>query len=133
MKEEEQFEANKALAGKWFEEVINERNLDAISDIYSSDYQYHGPEGMELKGPEAVRKFAAAILDASNDRKATVKQQVAESDLVVTRFVSRGHQTGPYRGKEPTGKMWTTEGIVISRIQNGKIVEDWEVIHNSGL
>jgi hypothetical protein len=29
--------------------------------------------------------------------------------------------------------MWTTEGIVISRIADGKIAEEWEVIHHSGL
>ena len=129
----EQLEANKALARRWFDEVINGRNLDAIADIYSPDYRYHGPEGMEMKGLEALRKFAASILEASDDRRATVEQQVAEGDLVVTRFTSRGHHTGTFQGKEPTGKIWTTEGIDISRIAEGKIVEDWEVIHNSGI
>lgn len=128
-----QLEANKALARRWFEEVINQRNLDAIADIYSADYQYHGPEGMEIHGLEVIRKFAELILEASNDRKATIEQQIAEGDLVVTRFISRGHHTGMYQGKKPTGNIWTTEGIDISRIENGKIVEDWEVIHNSGL
>lgn len=126
-----QFAANKALARRWFEEVINQRNLDAIADIYSPDYIYHGPEGMEMRGLEAARKFAASILKASNDRKAIVDQQVAEGDLVVTRFISRGHHTGTFQGKEPTGKMRITEGIDISRIKDGKILEDWEVIHTS--
>lgn len=128
-----QLEANKALARRWFEEVINQRNLDAIADIYSADYKHHGPEGFEVDELQAVRKFAASILAASDDRHAVVEQQVAEGDLVVTRFKSSGHHTGPYRGLEPTGKLWTTEGIDISRIVGGKIVEDWEVIHNSGL
>ena len=34
---------------------------------------------------------------------------------------------------EPTGKEWVTEGICISRIANGKIAEDWEIVHVSGL
>jgi predicted SnoaL-like aldol condensation-catalyzing enzyme len=131
--DEAHLEANKALARRWFDEVINQRNLDAVADIYSADYRYHGPEGFELRGPEAVRKYAASILAASNDRQAVVEQQVAEGDLVVTRFISRGHHTGLYRGLEPTGKLWTTEGIDISRIVDGKIMEDWEIIHNSGL
>lgn len=131
--DEAQLEANKALARRWFEEVINQRNLDAIDDIYSADYHYHGPEGFELRGSQAAREYAASILAASDDRHAVVKQQVAEGDLVVTRFISRGHHTGLYRGLEPTGKLWTTEGIDISRIVDGKIVEGWEVIHSSGL
>lgn len=126
-------EVLKAIASRWFEEVINQRNLDTIPEIYAPDYAYHGPEGMELRGLEAVREFAASILVASNDRRAIVEQQVTEGNLVVTRFTSRGHHTGTFRGVEPTGKILTTEGIVISRIEDGKIAEDWEVIHVSGL
>jgi steroid delta-isomerase-like uncharacterized protein len=129
----DKIEARKALARRWFEEVINQRNLNAIDEIYSPDFRYHGPDGLELQGTDAVRKFAAAILAASNDRHAVVEQQVAEGDLIVTRFISTGHFTAPYRGIEPTGELWTTEGIDISRIVNGKIVEGWEVFHNTGL
>ncbi len=123
----------KALARRWYDEVINGRNLDAIPEIFSPDYVWHGPEGQELHGLQDVRDFASAILAASNDRHATVEQQVAEGDLVVTRFTSSGHHTGAYRGVQPTGRVWTTEGIVISRIVGGKVVEDWEVTHISGM
>jgi len=129
----ERLEANKALARRWFDEVINTRNPDAVYDIYSSDYVYHGPEGMELRDLDSVRAFAAAILLASDDRHAVVQQQVAEGDFVVTRFTSVGHHTGPYQGLEATGKIWTTEGIDISRIADGKIVEGWEIIRSSEL
>lgn len=129
----ERLVANKALARRWFDEVINSRNPDAIYDIYSIDYVYHGPGGMEMRDLDSVRSFAAAILSASDDRHAVVQQQVAEGDLVVTRFTSVGHHTGPYQGQEATGKIWTTEGIDISRIADGKIIEDWEVIHSSEL
>jgi predicted ester cyclase len=129
----EQIKENKALARRWFDEVINQRNVDAINDIYAAGYVHHGPEGMDVQGLDTVRTFAAAILNASEDRHATVDQQVAEGDLVVTRFSSRGHHTGSFRGEQPTGKVWTTEGIVISRIENGKIVEDWEITHQSGI
>jgi predicted ester cyclase len=126
-------EQNKAIARKWFEEVINHRNLDAIDKYYSTDYVHHGPEGAEMKGLDEVRSFAASILEASNNRKAVVEQQVADGDLVVTRFVSSGNNTGSFLRKQPTGDIWTTEGIVISCIKDGKITEDWEIVHFSGL
>jgi predicted ester cyclase len=47
--------------------------------------------------------------------------------------VSRGTHTGRFRGVDPTGEPWVTEGICISRIEDGKIAEDWELIHVSGL
>ena len=129
--ETERLEANKALARRWFDEVINKRNVDAISDIYASDYAYHGPGGMEMSGTGPLREFAAAILAASEDRQAVIHQQVAEGNLVVTRFTSTGTRTGPWMGEEPDSSIWITEGIDISRIENGRIVEDWEVIRDS--
>jgi len=126
-------EARKALARRWFEDVINRRDLDAIDETYAANYVHHGTEGNEMHGRDEVRTFAAAILAASADRRAEVEQQVVEGDLVVTRFTSSGTHTGPFMGHEPTGEPWTTEGIVISRIENGQIAEDWEIVHVSGL
>jgi len=133
LSEADKIEANKALARVWFDEVINQRNLNAIGETYAPDYVHHGPAGAEMHGLEAVRSFAAAILVASNDRHVVVERQVAEGDLVVTHFTSSGHHTGVFRGIEPTGNIWTTEGICISRIENGKIAEDWEIVHQSGM
>jgi hypothetical protein len=54
-------DARRALARRWFSEVINERNLDVIADIYAADYVHHGPGGAEMRGLETVRAFAASI------------------------------------------------------------------------
>ncbi len=126
-------EAVKVIARRWFEEVINQRNLAAIPEIYAPDYVHHGPAGTEMRGLDAVRSFAAAILAASADRRAVVEQQVAEGDLVATRFTSRGHHTGIFQGVPPTGRTWTVEGIEISRIEDGKVAESWEIAHSAGL
>ena len=123
----------KAIARRWFEEVINRRNLDAIADIYTPDYIHHGPGRSDMHGREAVRALAAQILAASEDRHAEVVQQVGEGDLVATRFISRGHHTGVFMGLQPTGRIWITEGNIISRIDNGRIAEDWEFARHTGL
>ena len=125
-------ERNKALARVWFDEVINRRNVKAIDGCYADDYVHHGPGGATIRGIVRAREFAGQILAASNDRRATVERQVAAGNLVVTHFTSRGRMTGPFLGREPTGKEWITEGICISRIENGKIAEDWEIVSHSG-
>jgi len=128
----DEIKAEKAVARRWFDKVINQRNLNAIDDIYAVDYVHHGPGGVDMCDLEVIKSFAAKILAASDDRHAVVNQQIAEDNLVVTRFTSTGHHTGPFNGVKATGKIWTTEGIVISRIENGKIAEDWEITHQSG-
>ncbi|MEZ5963124.1 MAG: ester cyclase [Planctomycetota bacterium] len=124
---------NEALARVWFDEVINRRNVDAIDGCYADNYLHHGPNGATIRGIAAAREFAGRILAASADRRATVERQVAAGNFVVTHFTSRGRMTGPFLGREPTGKEWVTEGIGISRIENGKIAEDWEVVSHTGL
>jgi len=55
-----------------------------------------------------------------------VEQQIAEGDLVVTRWTARGTHRGELFGAAPTNKQVTVQGILISRIANGKIVEEVE-------
>ena len=48
-------------------------------------------------------------------------------------FTSCGTLAGSFQGVGPTGKPWITEGIVISRIEDGKIAAEWEIVHSAGL
>jgi predicted ester cyclase len=54
----------------------------------------------------------------------TVEQQIAEGDLVVTRWAARSTHRGELFGGAPTKKQVTVQGITISRISSGKVVED---------
>lgn len=121
-------EANKALARAWFDEVMNARDLDAIDRAYAADYTHRGPGGESVGGRDGARQVAVALHEAIPDRVSTVVTQVAEDDLVVTRWVSRGTQTGPLMGRPPTNQPVEAHGITISRIEDGLIAEDWEII-----
>ena len=122
-------EENKALARVWLEAVMNRHDLDAIDRAYAPDYLYRGPAGMEVRGREKARAIAASLIDAVPDRVATVDFQMAGGDRVVTRWTSRGTNTGPLFGAPPTGGPFLAEGIVISRIEDGRILEDFEINH----
>jgi predicted ester cyclase len=45
----------------------------------------------------------------------------------------RGTHTGELLGIPPTGKKYVLPGVLISRIKNGKIVQDWEYRDDLGL
>ena len=63
----------------------------------------------------------------------TVKQQLAEGDLVATRWSGRGTHEGELMGIEPTGKQVTVSGLTISRLEGGKIVEEFQNWDTFGL
>jgi len=51
--------------------------------------------------------------------------QIAEGDLVATRWQFTAIQTGEYLGHPPTGKEATWTGVQIDRFGDGRIVESW--------
>ena len=51
--------------------------------------------------------------------------QFGEGNMVATRWTGRGTHTGELMGIPPTGKQVTVVGITISRVEDGKVVEEW--------
>ena len=113
---------NKALVQRFFEEVINQRNLALLDQFVSAGGVNHTvPPGM----PQEANPFLALYLGAFPDVKATVEDLMADGDKVVARVSYRGTHQGAFRGIAPTGKQIAVVGINIFRIVNGQIVEHW--------
>jgi len=77
--------ANKALARRFMEEVFNRGNLAVVEELWK-------PNQIE-SGTRAVQSVRTAFPDYHR----TIEAQVAEGDLVVTRWTMRGTHRGPYR------------------------------------
>jgi steroid delta-isomerase-like uncharacterized protein len=120
-------EENKALARRWFDEVINGRRPEAVDELFAPTYIHHGNLGDAMRREE-VKQFAAAILAAYPDRQAAVEDMVAEDDRVVVRWSSSGTRQGVFMGHPPSGKRETATGIWITRIKDGLAVEGWEIV-----
>src|SRR5207237_573235 len=62
-----------------------------------------------------------------------IEDQVAEGDMVVTRWSGRATHTGEFRQIAPTGKQVAVDGITINRVAGGKFVETWLQFDRLGL
>ena len=60
-------------------------------------------------------------------------EQIAEGDLVVTRWTGKGTHDGELMGMPPTGKWVEVDGVAIDRISGGKIVESWNCFDALGM
>jgi len=115
-------EDNKALVQRFFEEVINQRNVAALDQFVSPNAVNHTvPSGL----PQGPNQFLSMHLNAFPDVKATVEDLLADGDKVVALVSYRGTHQGAFRSIPPTGKPITLMGINIFRIVNGKMVEHW--------
>jgi steroid delta-isomerase-like uncharacterized protein len=118
-------EQNKAIVRRFFEEVGNQGNLDLAGEIFAADVVDHTAPPGQAPGLEGVKHNLAIFRTAFPDVRLTIEELFAEGDRVVARYTARATQTGEFFGIPPTGKQVTVTGISLSRIANGKIVEQW--------
>lgn len=116
-------EANKALARRIVEEMWNTKNLKVVDEVYSPECG---------GGHEATKQFVTANLAAFPDLHNRIEDQIAENDLVVTRYVTSGTHQGEFANIPPTGKQFTVTGIEMHRFAGGKLVELWNVVDMLG-
>jgi predicted ester cyclase len=131
-------EANKALARRVFDEVWNQGNMAAADEIFAPTVVNHGPGAAPAQtGLEAFKQGVTNLRTTFPDLHFTVEDQIAEGDKVATRFTMHGTQKGELRmgptgAFSATGKEVTINGIVITRIQDGKIAEGWVNVDQLG-
>lgn len=120
-------EENKALARRPLDEIYPGKNLDAADEVYSSDFVDHDPATPEemRRGPEGVKQQGAMYSQAFSDLELTVEGQLAEGDLVATRWSAKGTHQGELMGVPPSGNQVSISGITIARVADRKIVEEW--------
>jgi predicted ester cyclase len=107
--------ANREVARTALEQVCARGDMTLAPSCYSEDFADH-VGGLEYHGLEGVRQSTAFYRALFDDLSFEVVDQVAEGDRVASRFVL----TGFNRGRRV--RLW---GITISRLQGGRIVEDW--------
>jgi len=109
-------EENKALIRRAIMEAHSNGNLDVVDEVYSSDYLLHTPTPIpveEVRGTEAIKRFIETQRAAFPGLGFTIKDQIAEGNKVVTRYGA------------PKGVVHNPFGVIISRIDDDKIAEQW--------
>jgi steroid delta-isomerase-like uncharacterized protein len=116
-------EENKDLARRSWQIVDN---LDIIEEIYAPDVVWHEPD-QEVHGIEEAKRFVTNYKTALPDLNVTVEDAIAEGDKAVTRWTVRGTHHGEVEEfGPPTGRQVEIKGVTMHRIEDGKIVEEWE-------
>ncbi len=118
-------ENDKALVRRFVEEVLNGGNLDVVDELMAPDYVDHTVPPGKYAGREGLKRSLAKQLASSSDLHFHIEEQIAEGDKVITWIIGSGtHDRERFLGLAPTGERMTMEFIYISRVADGKIVED---------
>ena len=115
-------EQNRDLVRRYYDQVINGRDLDAVGD-YFADEQTAG----------WVRKGCFFYFQAVPDLHVALDEFVAEGDRVFLRSTMTGTHDGEFQGIPATGRHIASESAEVFRIADGKIVGYWCMVDVSGL
>jgi serine phosphatase RsbU (regulator of sigma subunit)/predicted ester cyclase len=121
-------EENMVLARRYLEARVK-GDLDAMDEMMAPDFVNHTKllPG-EVPGREGAKRAIAQYTAAFSNSSVLVEDQVAADDKVVSRFiVHRTHDRGELMGVAPTGREMTMLVIVIHRIVEGKVAEEWSI------
>ena len=116
-----------ATMNRWMEQAINGGNLQVVEELAHPAYVYRNPTE-ELRGAEAIKDLFSAYRAGFPDFHVRVDDRVAAGDRMVQAFTITGTHEGEFMGLSATGRKIEVHGIVMSRFEDGKIVEEWEVI-----
>lgn len=129
---------NKTIVRRWLKDLFEKGNPALADELFTRDAINHdrsgpGPNGEWPRGPEGARAVLKTYRGAFPDLRFTIEDQIAEGDLVVTRWRAIGNNTGPFMGIPATNKPANILGIETERILNGKIAESWVNFDNLSL
>jgi predicted ester cyclase len=109
------------------EELFVKGNLDSITEIFSVNYVAHAG-GNDYKGHEFLKRFTKVLRTSIPDVKVLKIEYLNETDQTITfqRTLSGTHKIN-MMGIPPSGKKVKWREMVVSRFEDGKIIEEWVV------
>jgi steroid delta-isomerase-like uncharacterized protein len=118
-------ESTTAIARRFYEEVLNGKNLNRIDELLATNYQAHPPGMSEPLTRESFKQFNHMFLTGFPDLHITVEDEIAEGDKAVLRMTVHGTHQGAFMGIPRTGQHVRWTAISITRVEGGKIAEQW--------
>jgi predicted ester cyclase len=117
-------ELNKRKVRRFFEEVLNDGQLELIDELVGKDFIGRlGGVASAVTGPDGVRRFVADQRIARPDLYIQIEDQIAEGDRVVTRWRATGRALNSLVPTASAGPSPRCAGITIIRLLGGMQVD----------
>lgn len=130
----ERHQRNKELERRFIEEAFNEGALAVVDEVCAADYVGHTSTRAEpLDGPAEIKEYIELTRTAFPDIELDLEHVIADGDRVASHWVATGTHQGELMGIEPTGRTYRARGMEITRVDNGKIAEQWHVGDQMGM
>jgi steroid delta-isomerase-like uncharacterized protein len=126
-------QSNSNVVRRFIEEVLNQGKVDAAGQFFSEDMVEQVPLPGQGPGLEGLKDVLRGLRAAFPDMHWTVQEQIAEGDKVLSRFEWTGTHRGTFLGVPATDRPVTVWGMVIDRLEGGKIKDTRIIMDTLGL
>jgi steroid delta-isomerase-like uncharacterized protein len=116
-------DANKQLIMRHFNEVVNQKQLSLIPQLFAENFYSVAPTGEIVTGRDHLAQYLGYFFTAFPDLHMTVEDMVAENDTVAARVTVQGTQQGEVWGIVPTNRQISVQEVFIVKMANNYIAE----------
>ncbi|MCB0544300.1 MAG: ester cyclase [Saprospiraceae bacterium] len=126
---------NEETVRLWFEEGWNHhRNEELLERVFAPDWSDGNPlRADQTEGIEGMRQTVRFYNKAFSETQFTITHLFADETHVAIRYDVVAKHIGEAFGLAPTGKRFTSSGIVIYEMSKGKIRRSWQELDLMGI
>jgi predicted ester cyclase len=117
-----------AVVRAWFKEVWDEGREEAIDRLADPDCVIHGlggPGAPPMRGTAPFKELFRTFRQALGDLQIAVDRTVTEGDTCAAYCRVKGQHVGDALGMPITQRPVEFNGVTITIVRNGRIVEGW--------
>jgi len=112
---------NSAIVRRFVDEVINQGKMGSAEEFVWEDVVEQVPLPGQGPGLEGLKDVLRGVRSAFPDIDFSIKEQVCEGDKVASRFEWTGTHKAEFMGVPATGRQVRVWGVVIDRLEAGRI------------
>ena len=121
------------MVRRFAEEVITQGEIESAARFVWEDVVEQVPFPGQGPGLEGLKDILGVMRSAFPDLNFAIKEQIAEGDKVASRFEWAGTHQNEFRGVPATGRQVRVGGIVIDRLEEGRIKDTRIIMDTLGL
>jgi steroid delta-isomerase-like uncharacterized protein len=124
---------NATVVRRFAEEVITQGDIDSSARFVWEDVVEQVPLPGQGPGLEGLKDILRGMRSAFPDLNFAIKEQIAEGDKVASRFEWTGTHQQEFLGVPATGRQVRVWGVVIDRLEEGRIKDTRIIMDTLGL
>lgn len=124
---------NATIIRRFADEVITQGNIDSAAQFAWEDVVEQVPLPGQGPGLEGLKDILRAMRAAFPDLVFSIQEQISEGDKVASRFEWTGTHKCTFLGVPATGRSVRVWGVVIDRLEQGRIKDTRIIMDSLGL